>query len=43
MYDAILLSLVARSQRCPHLTPVCLVVIWVLVRRRAARPCRSVR
>jgi hypothetical protein len=38
MYEDIMWSLVARSEQCPHLTVVCLVVIWVLVRRRAVRP-----
>ncbi|MFI6564091.1 hypothetical protein [Streptomyces sp. NPDC050534] len=38
MYEDIILSLVARSEQCPHLTVVCLVVIWVWVRRRAIRP-----
>jgi hypothetical protein len=38
MDDDIICSLVARSEQFPHLTLVCLVVIWVLVGRRAARP-----
>lgn len=38
MYYDIILSLLVRSEQCPQLTFICLVVILVLVRRRPARP-----